>query len=84
MKYACEFDPAVILNEDEIYDHAASHLTYEEIADKIGEVVSQGEIIRELARFESPLFYTLYEAALFGCVEDFYHKIYDEDEEDEE
>ena len=84
MKYKCDFDPNVILDEEEVYDHAATNLEYEDIAEQIGEVVNKSEIIEELARLESPLFYTLYEVALAECIEDFYYEIEDEDEEDED
>lgn len=84
MKYKCEFDPDVVLDEEEVYDHAATELTFEDIAERIGIEVTKGEIIRELARFESPLFYTMYDAALAEHVEDFYYQIEDEDEEDED
>jgi hypothetical protein len=84
MKYECEFDPDVVLDEDEVYNHAAIHLDYDDIAERIGIEVTRIEIVKELARLESPLFYTLYDAAIAECVEDFYHKIDDEDDEDED
>ena len=84
MKYKCEFDPDVVLDEDEVYDHAAEGLTFEDIAERIGIEVTKVEIVKELARFESPLFYTLYDAAIAECIEDFYHEIENEDEEDED
>ena len=82
MKYKCEFDPDVVLDEEEVYDHAATDLMFEDIAERIGIEVTKSEIIRELARFESPLFYTMYDAALAERVEDFYHEIEDEEDED--
>lgn len=84
MKYKCEFDPGVVLDEDEVYDHAASHVDYDDIIERIGIEVTKFEIVKELARLESPLFYTLYEAALAENIEDFYSVIEDEDEEDED
>lgn len=84
MKYKCEFDPGVVLDEDEVYDHAASHVDYDDIIEHIGIEVTKFEIVKELARLESPLFYTLYEAALAENIEDFYSVIEDEDEEDED
>ena len=84
MKYECEFDRGVVLDEDEVYDHAAAHLDYDDIAERIGIEVTRVEIVKELARFESPLFYTMYDAAIAESIEDFYHKIEDEDEEDED
>ena len=84
MKYKCEFDPGVVLDEDEVYNHAASHVDYDDIIERIGIEVTKFEIVKELARLESPLFYTLYEAALAENIEDFYSVIEDEDEEDED
>ena len=82
MKYECEFDPDVVLEEEEVYDHAAAHLDYDDIIERIGIEVTKFEIVKELARLESPLFYTLYEAALAENIEDFYHEIEDEEDED--
>lgn len=82
MKYECEFDPGVLLDEDEVYDHAASHLDYDDIAERIGIEVTRIEIIKELARLDSPLFYTMYDAAIAESVEDFYSVIEDEEDED--
>lgn len=84
MQYRCTFDPDVILEEYEVYDHAASHVDYDDIIERIGIEVTKFEIVKELARLESPLFYTLYEAALAENIEDFYSVIEDEDEEDED
>lgn len=84
MKYTCEFDPGVALDEDEVYDHAASHVDYDDLIERIGIEVTKREIVKELARLESPLFYTLYDAAIAENIEDFYHEIEDEDEEDED
>lgn len=84
MKYECDFDRGVVLNEDEVYDHAASNLDYDDIIERIGIEVTKYEIIKELERFESPLFYTMYEAALAENIEDFYSVIEDEDDEDED
>ena len=82
MKYKCEFDRSVVLNEEEVYDHAAEGLTFIDIAERIGIEVSKTEIVKELARLESPLFYTLYDAAIAECIEDFYYEIEDEEDED--
>ena len=84
MKYRCEFDPDVVLDEEEVYDHASKDLRFIDIAERIGIEVSKTEIVKELARLESPLFYTMYDAALANWVEDFYYEIEDEDEEDED
>ena len=84
MKYKCEFDRGVVLDEDEVYDHAAAGLEFVDIAARIGIEVTKVEIVKELARLESPLFYTLYDAALANWVEDFYYEIDNEDEEDED
>ena len=82
MKYECEFDPGVVLDEDEVYNHAATHLDYYDIVERIGIEVTKIEIVKELARLESPLFYTMYDAAIAASIEDFYHKIEDEEDED--
>lgn len=84
MKYRCEFGPDVVLDEEEVYDHAATHLDYDDIAERIGIEVTRVEIVKELARLDSPLFYDLYDAAIAERIEDFYHEIDDEDEEDED
>ena len=84
MKYECEFDPDVVLDEDEVYDHVAAYFDYGDIAERIGIEVTKVEIVKELARLESPLFYTLYDAAVTEYIEDFYHEIEDEEEEDED
>lgn len=84
MKYECEFDPGILLDEEGVYDHAAEHLYYDDIAERIGIEVTRVEIVKELARLDSPLFYTMYDAAIAESIEDFYHEIEDEDEEDED
>ena len=82
MKYKCELDPDVVLDEKEVYDHAATELTFEDIGEQIDIKVTKDEIIEELARFESPLFYTLYNAALAKYIKNFYYEIDDEEDED--
>ena len=73
-----------LLREELPVLRAKAKVSQEDIAERIGIEVSKTEIVKELARLESPLFYTMYDAALAEWVEDFYYKIEDEDEEDED
>ena len=84
MKYKCDYDPSVVLEEEEVYDHAAANLDDYDLIERISIEVSKIEIVKELARLESPLFWTLYDAAIAESIENFYHVIEDEEEEDED
>lgn len=83
-KWVRDWDDETFNSEDEAREDAATFVEYEHLEDLVNYEVSLMDIIKELQRLDSPLFYRLYEEAVEQYFKDNYYEATEEEEEEEE
>ena len=84
-KWIYEVDSSEFNSEEKARDAARENVQFLDIAMRVGYNITVTDIIKELARLDSPLFDTLHEEAVEEYFHDyFYEEACDDEEEDEE
>lgn len=83
-KWVWYWDDETFESEEKAREDVKLNVGYENLKDQVDYEISLLDIIHELQRLDSPLFWRLYEKTVDAYFEDFYYEIYDEDEEEEE
>lgn len=83
-KWVREWDDADFASEEEAREDAATYVEYEHLEDLVNYEVSLIDIIKELQRLESPLFWCLYDSAVEQFFKDNYYETTEEEEDEEE
>ena len=82
-KWVREWDDTDFASEEEAREDAATHIKYEDIENVVNYEVSLMDIIKELQRLDSPLFYRLYDSAVEQYFKDNYYEEAEEEEEED-
>lgn len=80
-KWYCEVDGKEFSTEEEAFEAALEYVDTYDIEDCIGEEIIMKDIIKELARLDSPLYWKLLELAHQRIFEDYFGEIDDDEEE---
>ena len=79
IRYDCEeFD-----SEESARDAAAGLINIDDIVAQVGNELTTWDLIKELARLDSPLYYNLLDAAIKQAFEDYFSEVDDEEEFEE-
>ena len=81
-KWICDIDKSEYEDVEKARDVAIEYVDDMDLVDQISAVTSGLEIVEELRRLESPLYFTLLEAALDEVLKDYFYE--EEEEEDEQ
>lgn len=83
-KWYCAIDEREFSTEDEAIDAALEYVDTYDIENCIGDEITMKDIIEELARLDSSLYWKLLELAHQRIFEDYFGEIDDDEEEDNE
>ena len=70
--------------EEDARDAALEYVSFDDVEAQIGNSITYRDLLQELQRLDSPLYWKLYEAARDQVFEDYISEIDDDDEEEEE
>jgi hypothetical protein len=70
--------------EEDARDAALEYISFDDVEAQIGNSITYRDLLQELARLDSPLYWRLYEAACEEVFEDYIYEIDDDEEEEEE
>ena len=80
MKWISNIDGNEYDTIEEVRDCVAEHLDFYDVSEQVGCRYVLYEIIKELARLDSPMFWDMYEDAIDEQIKDWFY----EDDEDED
>ena len=83
-KWVREWDDESFDSEEEAREDAETSVEYEDLENAVNYEVSLMDIIEELQRLDSPLFYRLFNSAVEQYFKDNYYEATEEEEEEEE
>lgn len=83
-KWVLEVTGTEYKTEDEARDAALEYVSIDDVEAQIGNAITYSDLLRELARLNSPLYWKLYEAACEQVFEDYISEIDDDEEIEEE
>ena len=83
-KWVFEVTNTEYKTEDEARDAALEYVSMDDVEAQIGNALTYRDLLQELQRLDSPLYWKLYEAACDQVFEDYISEIDDDDEEEEE
>lgn len=83
-KWVRDWDDETFDSEEEAREDAATNVEYEDLEDLVNYEVSLIDIIKELQRLDSPLFYRLFNSAVEQYFKDNYYEATEEEAEEEE
>ena len=75
-------DGTEFASEEEAREYASEHTDFDDIANQIGNNITYTDLVRELSKYNSPLFYQLLEEAENETFENIIGTIEVEDEEE--
>ena len=79
-KWICSYDNKEFENEEAAREAAMNIINIDDIVAQVGNKLTTWDLIKELARLDSPLYYELFDAATEQILEDYFSEI-NEDEE---
>ena len=82
IKWECLIDGSEFDTEEAARDAARENVDFDDVCAQIGNVITCEDLIKELARLDSPIYYDLLQAAEDQVFEE-YFAITEDDEEDE-
>lgn len=83
-KWYCELDEREFSTEEEAFDAALEHVDIYDIEECIGAEITMTDIVEELARLDSPIYWKLLELTQQHVFENYFCEIDDDDEEENE
>lgn len=83
-KWVCSIDGTEYKTENEAREIALEHVSMDDVEAQIGNAITYSDLLRELQRLNSPLYWDLYEAACEEVFEDYFSEVDDDEEEEEE
>ena len=83
IKWECLIDGSEYDTEEEAREAARERVDFDDVCAQIGNDITYEDLIKELARLDSPIYYELLQAAENQVFEDYFSTIEAGDEEDE-
>lgn len=80
IKWECLIDGSEYDTEEEAREAARERVDFDDVCAQIGNDITYEDLIKELARLDSPIYYQLLEAAENQVFEDYFSTIEEEDE----
>lgn len=83
IKWECLVDGSEFDTEEEAREAARERVDFDDVCAQIGNDITYEDLIKELARLDSPIYYELLQAAENQVFEDYFSTIEVEDEEED-
>lgn len=83
IKWECLIDGSEFDTEEDAREAARERVDFDDVCAQIGNDITYEDLIRELARLDSPMYYDLLQAAENQVFEDYFSTIEAEDEEED-
>lgn len=84
IKWECLIDGSEFDTEEDAREAARERVGFTDVCAQIGNDITYEDLIRELARLDSPMYYDLLQAAENQVFEDYFSTIEVEDEEEDD
>lgn len=83
-KWECLIDGSEFDTEEDAREAARERVDFDDVCAQIGNDITYEDLIKELARLDSPIYYQLLQAAEDQVLEDYFSEIEAEDEEEDD
>ena len=84
IKWECLIDGSEFDTEEDAREAARERVDFDDVCAQIGNDITYEDLIKELARLDSPVYYKLLEAAEDQVFEEYFSTIEAEDEEEDD